>query len=234
MVHEDIFYKPLKGETSGLPHDPFKSLVIPRPIGWISTKSQAGKDNLAPFSQFTNVSFDPPTILWVSVWTDRTPISYLYFVSFVGHQDLFKNRARDTVMNCIETNEFVWNMATYVPEIILVKYLLTRCSRHELREEVNKTAKETYEDEFEEFGIKKVPSKLVRPPRVADSPVSFECRVHSIVRIANDFHGTSAAGPHMVGNSDIVIGRVIGIHIKGEYITPDGVGWLGTLPANNS
>lgn len=69
MTHPDIFYRPLKGETSGLPHDPFKSFVIPRPIGWISTTSRDGKDNLAPFSQFTNVSFDPPTILSV-------PISY--------------------------------------------------------------------------------------------------------------------------------------------------------------
>jgi hypothetical protein len=65
MSRPDIFYQPLKGESSGLPHDPFKSFVIPRPIGWISTTSQDGKDNLAPFSQFQNVSFDPPTILLV-------------------------------------------------------------------------------------------------------------------------------------------------------------------------
>lgn len=109
-------------------------------------------------------------------------------------------------MNCIETNEFVWNMATY-----------------DQREEVNNSGKETWEDEFEEFNIKKVKSRLVRPPRVADSPISFECRVHSIVRVANEYHGKDTAGPHMVGNSDIVIGRVLGIHVKGEYITGDGV-----------
>ncbi|RFU82171.1 flavin reductase like domain [Trichoderma arundinaceum] len=188
MSQPDIFYQPLKGESSGLPHDPFKSFVIPRPIGWISTTSQDGKDNLAPFSQFQNVSFDPPTIL------------------FIGHQDLYKKRSRDTVMNCIETNEFVWNMATY-----------------DQRENVNDTGKETWEDEFQEFNIKKAPSRLVRPPRVADSPVSFECRVHSIIRVSNEFHGKKTAGPHMVGNSDIVIGRVMGIHVKGEYITPDGL-----------
>jgi flavin reductase (DIM6/NTAB) family NADH-FMN oxidoreductase RutF len=91
---------------------------------------------------------------------------------------------------------------------------------------VNNTGKETWGDEFEEFGIKKSPSKLVRPPRVADSPVSFECRVHSIVRVCNEFHGKKTAGPHMVGNSDIVIGRVLGIHIKGEYITGDGVSYI--------
>ncbi|KAH8649564.1 hypothetical protein BGZ61DRAFT_376068 [Ilyonectria robusta] len=188
MSQPDIFYQPLKGETSGLPHDPFKSFCIPRPIGWISTTSQDGKNNLAPFSQFQNVSFDPPTIL------------------FIGHQSLYKKRQRDTVANCIETNEFVWNMATY-----------------DLRNEVNNSSKETWEDEFEEFGIEKAPSRLVRPPRVANSPVTFECRVHSIVRIANEYHGKKAAGPHWVGNSDIVIGRVLGIHIKGEYITPDGL-----------
>jgi len=64
MVNEDLFYQPLKGEKSGLPHDPSKNFVIPRPIGWISTTDKNGKDNLAPFSQFTNVSFDPPTILY--------------------------------------------------------------------------------------------------------------------------------------------------------------------------
>lgn len=67
MAREDLFYQPPKGEKSGLPYDPFKSFVIPRPIGWISTRSKDGVDNLAPYSQFTNVSFDPPTILFVYI-----------------------------------------------------------------------------------------------------------------------------------------------------------------------
>src|ERR1700712_294300 len=118
MPHEDLFYQPPLGESSGLPHDPFKSFVIPRPIGWISTKSRDGQDNLGPFSQFTNVSFDPPTIL------------------FVGHQSLYKQRSKDTVMNCIETNEFVWNMATY-----------------ELKDQMNASSLESWGDEFAEQGI---------------------------------------------------------------------------------
>ncbi|RDW85450.1 hypothetical protein BP5796_03775 [Coleophoma crateriformis] len=188
MVHESIFYQPPKGEKSGLPHDPFKSYVIPRPIGWISTKSRDGQDNLAPFSQFTNVSFDPPTIM------------------FVGHQSLYKRRSKDTVMNCIETNEFVWNMATY-----------------ELKDSINSSALESWGDEFEESKIEKAECKLVRPPRVAKSPVSFECRVHTILRVPNESHGEAMFGPHLVGTSDIVIGRVLGIHINGEYITSDGL-----------
>jgi flavin reductase (DIM6/NTAB) family NADH-FMN oxidoreductase RutF len=94
MAHPDLFYEPPKGETSGLPHDPFKSFVIPRPIGWISTTSTEGQDNLGPFSQFNNVSFDPPTIL------------------FIGHQSVYKRRSKDSVVNARDTGEFVWNMAT--------------------------------------------------------------------------------------------------------------------------
>jgi flavin reductase (DIM6/NTAB) family NADH-FMN oxidoreductase RutF len=94
MTRSDLFYEPPKGEKSGLPHDPFKSFVIPRPIGWISTTSVDGLDNLGPFSQFNNVSFDPPTIM------------------FVGHQSVYKRRSKDSVVNARETGEFVWNMAT--------------------------------------------------------------------------------------------------------------------------
>ena len=54
-----MYYEP--GVTPhGLPHDPFKSCVVPRPIGWISTISKDGIANLAPFSQWQNLTFDPP------------------------------------------------------------------------------------------------------------------------------------------------------------------------------
>ena len=58
-----MYYEP--GKTAhGLPYDPFKSCVIPRPIGWISTVDAQGRDNLAPYSQFQNVSFDPPIVMF--------------------------------------------------------------------------------------------------------------------------------------------------------------------------
>lgn len=48
-------YSPKQGVKShGLPHDPFN-----RPIGWISTVSKEGKDNLAPYSQYQNLTWDP-------------------------------------------------------------------------------------------------------------------------------------------------------------------------------
>lgn len=48
----------------GLPHDPFKSCVVPRPIGWISTVDAQDRHNLAPYSQFQNVTFDPPIVMF--------------------------------------------------------------------------------------------------------------------------------------------------------------------------
>lgn len=85
-----MFYDP-RTEVSGLPHSPFNSGCTPRPIGWISTISPDGVHNIAPFSQFINVTFDPPTILFVSCGTPQT----------------------DTAENAVATGEFVWNMATY-------------------------------------------------------------------------------------------------------------------------
>lgn len=88
-----MYYEP--GVTPhGLPHDPFKSCVIPRPIGWISTLDRQGRHNLAPYSQFQNVSFDPPIVM---------------FSANQGTTGLRK----DSVRNAEDTGEFVWNMATY-------------------------------------------------------------------------------------------------------------------------
>jgi flavin reductase (DIM6/NTAB) family NADH-FMN oxidoreductase RutF len=88
-----VYYQP--GKTShGLPRDPFKSCVIPRPIGWISTISREGVHNLAPFSQFQNLTFDPP------------------YVMFASNQET-TGRRKDSVVNAEQTGEFVWNMATY-------------------------------------------------------------------------------------------------------------------------
>jgi flavin reductase (DIM6/NTAB) family NADH-FMN oxidoreductase RutF len=52
-----MFYETAKGH--GLPRDPFKALVAPRPIAWVSTRSAAGVDNLAPYSFFNAVSEAP-------------------------------------------------------------------------------------------------------------------------------------------------------------------------------
>jgi len=58
---ERLFYEPTKGH--GLPHDPFKAIVAPRPIGWISTRSPAGEANLSPYS-FFNAFSSHPFLVW--------------------------------------------------------------------------------------------------------------------------------------------------------------------------
>jgi len=59
-----VFYEPVKGH--GLPHDPFKAIVAPRPIGWISTVSGQGEVNLAPYSFFNAISSKPPLVMFSS------------------------------------------------------------------------------------------------------------------------------------------------------------------------
>ena len=80
------FYQPTHGH--GLAHDPFNSIVAPRPIGWISTRSKAGALNLAPYSFFNAFNYVPPLVGFASIG--------------------FK----DTVRNAQETGEFCWNLAT--------------------------------------------------------------------------------------------------------------------------
>ena len=60
-----MFYEPRK-RNHGLPHDPFKAIVAPRPIGWISSISAKGEINLAPYSFFNAVSADPPLVMFAS------------------------------------------------------------------------------------------------------------------------------------------------------------------------
>lgn len=174
-----MYYEP--GVTPhGLPHDPFKSCVVPRPIGWISTVDGQGRHNLAPYSQFQNVTFDPPIVM------------------FSANQDT-RGQRKDSVRNAEETGEFVWNMATYA-----------------LREAVNITAEELPPevDEFERAGLVKLPSRKVRPARVAGSPIHFECVYLNTLR----FPGT----PPM-GTVDVVFGRVVAIHIDDEAIDDKGM-----------
>ena len=57
-----IFFEPHSRDRALFPHDPFKALVTPRPIGWISTLSAKGELNLAPYSYFNAFSSNPPIV----------------------------------------------------------------------------------------------------------------------------------------------------------------------------
>ncbi len=61
---DSYFYEPAKGH--GLPHDPFKAIVAPRPIGWISTRDARGRGNLAPYSFFNAMCDQPPVVAFSS------------------------------------------------------------------------------------------------------------------------------------------------------------------------
>ncbi len=88
-----MHYDP-RSETCPLPYSPFKSCTVPRPIGWLSTISKDGVANLAPYSQWQNLTFDPPLVM------------------FAANQ-LSSGARKHTVVNAEETGWFVWNMATY-------------------------------------------------------------------------------------------------------------------------
>lgn len=85
-----MFYKPEDRDRRLLPHDPFKAMIAPRPIGWISSASAAGLVNLAPYSFFNAVA--------------SAPVAILAFSS---------DGRKDSVAFIEETREFVWNMPTY-------------------------------------------------------------------------------------------------------------------------
>jgi flavin reductase (DIM6/NTAB) family NADH-FMN oxidoreductase RutF len=84
-----IFYEPQSRDRTLFPHDPFKALVTPRPIGWISTVSAKGELNLAPYSYFNAFSSNPP------------------IVGFSSEGE------KDSSTFALETGEFVWSMATW-------------------------------------------------------------------------------------------------------------------------
>lgn len=60
-----MFYATDKNDH-GLPHDPFKAIVAPRPIGWITSMNAAGELNLAPYSFFNGVCGSPPIVMFAS------------------------------------------------------------------------------------------------------------------------------------------------------------------------
>lgn len=182
-----MYYEPDKNDH-GLRYNPLKACVAPRPIGWITTLSASGVVNLAPFSFFNLLSYDPPFVMF----------------SAGGHEE--DGGKKDTVVNVEATGEFVYNMATWAQ-----------------REEMNATARIVARgvDELAAAGLQPLPSRLVRPPRVAGSPVHFECRLHQVVTLP----GNRPSSEHHV-----VIGRVLAVHIDDAALTDGRLDLLKVRP----
>jgi flavin reductase (DIM6/NTAB) family NADH-FMN oxidoreductase RutF len=158
------------------------SAVAPRPIAWVSSLSASGQPNLAPFSFFNAVCAKPPLLAFAPAM--RAPKK--------SEAAAAAGQPKDTLRNIRETKEFVINVVTY-----------------ELADAMNLTSGD-YDASISEFEVAKLasaPSKLVRPRRVAESPVSFECKLHQIL----DFN----PGPE---GGSLVIGEIVSIHVDDRHL----------------
>ena len=86
-----MFYRPEDGHP--LPHNPFKAMIVPRPIGWISSVDAQGRANLAPYSFFNGVSDEPPMVMFSATGTKE------------GLEEI-----KDSVANIRATGEFTVNL----------------------------------------------------------------------------------------------------------------------------
>lgn len=165
----------------GLPHDPFKALVTPRPIGWVGTLGPDGVPNLAPYSFFNAISDRPPIVMFSSAGT------------------------KDSLRNIELSGEFTCSLATWA-----------------LRDAMNlsSAAVAPSVDEFALAGLSPAASKFVKPPRVAESPAGFECRLWKTLPLPPVKEG----GAHYT----LVIGLVVGIYIDDRFVR-DGLVRTGEM-----
>lgn len=164
-----------RSEPHRLAHDPTTSLVVPRPIGWISSISPAGVVNLAPYSYFNLIASHPPFVM-------------------------FSSNTRKHTQNYSQIGgEFVFNLATW-----------------DLRTEMNISGGEYPEgvSEPELAKLAMAPSRFVKPPRVAKSPIALECIYSQTVPLV------SSSGKKQ--NYEVVIGEVVNVHIDDAVIV-DGM-----------
>lgn len=170
-----MYYDPRINDHN-LPRDPFKSLIVPRPIGWISSISGDGLVNLAPYSFFNGVATNPAVVMFCPGGATR----------------------KDSLENVEETGEFVVNVATDAQRL-----------------QMNETSAIVPPDvdEFALAGLEALPSRDVKPPRVAGAPVHMECKHLQTVTLPAD----DPASPNAM-----VLGLVVGIHIDDAILT-DGM-----------
>jgi flavin reductase (DIM6/NTAB) family NADH-FMN oxidoreductase RutF len=152
-----------------------------------------------------NAIVGPRPIGWISTRAasgilNLAPYSFFnafnYTPPLIGFASLGR---KDTLVNIEENGEFVWNLATRP----LAEAMNASCA-----------AAPPEVDEFQLAGLTAAASKVVAVPRVAESPVSFECKCTQIVRL----QGASGAQT----NSWLILGEVVGVHIARELLR-DGV-----------
>ncbi len=169
--------------------------IVPRPIAFVSTKSNDGILNLAPFSYFNGVCSNPPTIMFAPARR--------------GYDGLTK----DTLNNIQNTKEFVINLVSEEISEPMV------ASATDYDKEI---------DEFEISGLTPTDSIKVKPPRVKESKVSFECNLNTIIEI----------GKAEPGAGFVVLGTIVMFHIddkvyKNGHIDLEALNPIGRLAGNS-
>jgi len=185
---------------SDLPYSEFYRILIstvaPRPIAWVSTISASGQTNLAPFSFFNAICGKPPLLAFAPGLRMRS------------ERETTHGETKDTLRNVRETGEFVVNVVTY-----------------DVIEAMNLTSGE-YDSTVNEFELAKLtprPSKIVKPPQVAESSVNFECKIYQILDFSSPPHGGS-----------LVIGEIVFVHVDEKHlkegrIDPDSLDLVGRM-----
>ncbi|MGA9665872.1 MAG: flavin reductase family protein [Gallionella sp.] len=160
------------------PADNYKlltNLVVPRPIAWVTSQNADGVVNLAPFSFFNAVSGNP-----------------LYLVISVGADEARETDGamKDTAKNILARGEFVVNLVT-----------------EDLFDAMNISAADFPEGESElaAANLHAAPSVKVKPPRVAESQASMECKLHS---------------SQVLGKNTLIISEVVMFHVADHLMGP--------------
>ena len=145
------------------------SVIVPRPIAFVSTMNADGQLNVAPFSYYNAITNQPP-LIGISINQRR-------------------GSPKDTYRNIEQTGEFVVNT---VDEALGARMVQTS---GEWPEDV---------DEFQLAGLTPVPSDLVKPPRVGESPVNLECRLYRSIELGTTF---------------FVVGEILRAHVRDEVLS---------------
>lgn len=173
--------------------------IVPRPIAFVSTISQKGEENLAPFSFFTGVGSNPMTLLFCPANKDD-------------------GSEKDTLRNCKPHSE--GGQGEFVVNVVSASFI---------RQAVAAAEPFPYgTSEFQSVGLTPQPARVVRPPRVLESPISFECRTLQVIR----------TNPGQPSGGNIVLGEVVHVHVRDGlandrlHLDPtllDAVGRMGGL-----
>lgn len=156
--------------------------IVPRPIAVVSTVSPDGRPNLAPFSFFNGIGAEPMTLLFCPA-------------------NKADGSEKDTLANCKPVGE--GGSGEFVVNVALEDY----------RREVAAAGEPLAygESEFELTGLGMAASRVVSPPRLAESPVAFECRTIEVMRLASG----------VAGGANVVIGEIVHVYVRDDIVDED-------------